>query len=679
MASGRRSLSRRFLPPDPRAAEPYRLTPRLALRIGILGMLTLGVFGVLFLRLWSLQVLHGTQYLSAAQNNQRREVRVQAPRGPILDRYGRVLVSNIAGTAIHIWPSDLPKNKRVRLYELRRLSQLVHVPAAQIGAAVRRARSDPLTPVTVKESVSEAQIGYLKERAADFPGVQIGQSYPRFYPYGDLAAHVLGYVGEISPGRLDDLRDQGYRSGDEIGQIGVEASYDRFLRGTPGLDRFRIDSLGRPFGGVEPMVPPHAGNALRLTIDLQLQRAAEDALQYGIRAAKASACYGCWAANGGAIVALDPRDGSVRAMASYPTYKPSLYVGRVRTRALDLAGLTGKTAKRLNFPALDRTINATYPPGSTFKPVTALAAMEEHLVEPYSTLDCTGSYSVQGENGVTYTFNNWDPYANSQMTMPTALAASCDTYFYQLGYRFYGLPAERGPTLQNWAGRFGYGGPTGIDVGSEQRGLLPTPAWRRETFTRKSDKCCWEVDRLWKPGDSIQLAIGQKDLLVTPMQMARFYALIANGGRLVTPHVLMDVEQPSSNHRPGRALPTPPVPSPLATNVDPNALDVVRQGLLEATHSSVGTSAAIFGSFPVAIAGKTGTAEKTIDPGDGYPRNFDQSWWCGYGPAEDAKLVVCALIENGGHGGTAAAPAALQVFQQFFHTQSIATGPVHSD
>jgi penicillin-binding protein 2 len=276
-------------------------------------------------------------------------------------------------------------------------------------------------------------------------------------------------------------------------------------------------------------------------------------------------------------------------------------------------------------------------------------------------------------------FKNWDPYVNEAMTLPTALAQSCDTYFYQVGYRFYGMPADRGPRLQAWAHRFGFGQRTGIDLPAETAGLLPTPDWRKKTYTRKTDPRHWQIDRLWKSGDSIQLAIGQKDLLVTPMQMARFYALIANGGKLVTPHLLLDVEQPSSNGRRGRALPTPPSPAPEQTNVDAQALNVVRQGLYEATHYTFGTSSAIFGSFPVSISGKTGTAEKTIDPGDGYQRTFNQSWWCGYGPSDSPELVVCALIENGGHGGDAAAPAALKVFESFFHKQAIQTGPIYSD
>jgi penicillin-binding protein 2 len=663
----KRVISRRFLPPDPRVEEPYRLTPKLAVRIGILGMVAVAVFAVLFLRLWSLQVLNGEQLLRAAQNNQRRDMRIAAPRGPILDRNGKPLVTNVPGLAVHVWTVDLPDDRDVRLREIRALARVLRLPAWQIGRAIRRHRADPLTPVKIKEGITREQALYLEERKTDFPGVQVGRTYLRHYPERELAAHVLGYVREISPDQLKAVREQGYRPGDAIGQSGIEAYYDRYLRGTAGLSERRVDSLGRVLGPLTPKVPPHPGNAVRLTIDLELQRAAEEAVRYGIERARNSGCYGCWNANGGAIVALDPRDGSVRALASYPTFRPSLYVGRVRQRALDTAGLTTRTAQAMNFPALNRAIDASYPPGSTFKPLTAIAAMQEHILEPFESIPCTGQYEKHGQ-----VFKNWDPFVSEAMTLPTALAKSCDTYFYQVGYRFYGMPNERGPRLQAWASRFGFGMKTGIDLGPEQTGLLPTPNWRRETYKT-------EIDKLWKPGDSIQLAIGQKDLLVTPMQMARFYAALANGGRLVTPHLLLSVEQPMSNGRRGMPLPTPPPRAPEPTNVDAQALAVVRDGLYQATHYSFGTSAAIFGGFPVPISGKTGTAEKELDPGDGYRRLFDQAWWCGYGPSDSAELVVCAFIENGGHGGDAAAPAALKVFEQFFGEEAVLQGPIHSD
>ncbi len=660
----------RFLPPSPNVEEPFRVTPKLALRVAILGMLALGVFAILFLRLWALEVLSGSQYLRTAQNNQLRTVRVQAPRGPILDRYGRTLVTNKAGTEIQIWPADLPKQGRYRL--LHKLARIVPFPVTQVAAEIDKRSLDPLTPVIVKQGVTEDQVAYLYEHQDDFPGVQIGQTYLRQYPYGSLAAQLLGYTGEISADQLKTDAKDGYLPGDTIGQAGVEASYDALLRGIAGQAKLRVDSLGRPRSDLTLTQPPRAGNVLRLTIDAKLQSAAEQAIVYGIHTS------GQWAADGGAIVAMDPRDGSILAMASYPTYNPSVYVGRVNEKALDYAGLTGKTAEAKNFPSLNRAVAGGYPPGSVFKPVTALAAMQERLLSPYSSLPCTASYKSHGQ-----VFHNWDPYANSEMTLPTALAASCDTYFYRLGEAFYSLPPERGHPLQLWASRFGFGQTTGVDVGPETAGLLPTPEWRQQTFTKKTDPCCWQIDRLWKPGDSIQLAIGQKDLLVTPLQMARFYSLIANGGRLVTPHVLMDIEQGGSTGGPGRVLRSyTGVSQP--SGVDPAALAVVKDGLFEATHANIGTSAAIFGAFPVRIAGKTGTAEKVVHIGS-YTGLKNQSWWCGYGSADGAKvngkppLVVCALIENGGHGGTAAAPAALRVFEQYFGVKPPKLGVIKSD
>jgi penicillin-binding protein 2 len=258
------------------------------------------------------------------------------------------------------------------------------------------------------------------------------------------------------------------------------------------------------------------------------------------------------------------------------------------------------------------------------------------------------------------------------MTLPTALAASCDTWFYQLGYDFYKEPPSAGHPLQAWARRLGIGEKTGVDVGPESAGLLPTPEWRDRTFTAKTDPGNWQVDRLWKPGDSIQLAIGQKDLLVTPLQMARFYAILANGGKLVRPHLVEDAEEGGGGRSPARVTHRFVAPAPQPLGIDPTALAVVQDGLYQATHSSQGTSTNVFGNFPIPIAGKTGTAQK--DPST---KQKDQSWWCGYGPvasSEPPQLVVCALIENGGFGADAAAPAALKVFEQYFHTNVGSSG-----
>jgi len=653
--------------------EPYRLTPKLARRVGLLGAIVFVVFAALLLRLWALQVLSGPHYVARTQANQFRTVRVQAPRGPILDRNGKVLVSNAAATAIELWSSDLPKAYKDRYDELRSLSKVTRVPLYEIAAKIRRRREsgDRLTPITILDEAPRAMLTYLYERAPQFPGVVMERTYVRHYPYHRLAAQVLGYVGEISQSELRTRASDGYAPGDEIGQAGIESAYDGYLRGVPGHARIRVDSLGRPRSARTLVTPAQPGHALRLTLDLGLQKAAENALRYGISLAQAD---GEWAAGGGAIVAMNPEDGSILALASAPTYEPSVFTGHVTRAELDAQGLTSTTALDKNYPSLDRALTGTYPPGSVFKPVTAIAAMQEHLLSPYSYEPCTGVYYAP-EDKSHQAFHNWDPYVDQAMDLPTALAYSCDTYFYGLGNAFYELPADRGQPLQKWARAFGFGKSTGVDVGPESTGLVPTIGWRHRTFTAATDRCCWQVDRLWKPGNSIQLAIGQGDLLVTPLQMTRFYAALANGGKLVTPHLLMDVENPNQT-----IVPTPTPPAPLQVpGLDPQTLRIVQQGLFEGTHESYGTSYGVFGTFPIPIAGKTGTAEKVVSL-PGYIGKQDQSWWCGYGPVSPKpELVVCAVIENGGHGGTAAAPAAERVFAKFFHVQVKQLGAIHSD
>jgi penicillin-binding protein 2 len=656
----RRAASGRFLPPDPRVREPHRLTPQLALRVAILGVVALVAFTILFFRLWSLQVLSGDEHLNAAQNNQLRLVRVEAPRGPILDRRGRVVVSNVPGTAVQLWVGAMPKEGRYEL--VQRLAHVLDVSPKALAREVDDGRLDPLTPITVKTSVGEEQVNYLYEHQAEFPGVEIVQIYLRDYAYAALAAQLLGSTGEISPEELKRLRRKGYRAGDRIGKSGIEAAYDYSLRGRAGLAQMRVDSLGRQQSPIELRQEARPGYALRLTLDVRLQRAAEEALQYGIDLAHQNEH---WAANGGAIVALDPRDGAVLAMASAPTYKPSVYVGRVDPKKL--RALYDESA---NNPLFNRAIAGRYPPGSTWKPVTALAGMQEHVFSPYESLQCTpfATYGLDRQK-----FRNWNPYVNRPMTLPEALAESCDTYFYEIGNRFYEGGSESRVRMQQWARRFGFGGPTGLDIGGEADGLLPTPEWRRKTF--ESD---W--DRAWNPGDSIQLAIGQKDLLVTPLQMAAFYAMLANGGNVVTPYLASNVEQPGGKGSPRVVLRRFAPPPPKSAGVDPEALAAIRDGLFRATHSVSGTSSAVFSNFSVPISGKTGTAEKVV-PLPGYPIDHleDQSWWCGWGPSDAARLVVCALIENGGHGSSAAAPAALRVFERYFSAEAPPSVVVDTD
>jgi penicillin-binding protein 2 len=610
----------------------------LALRIALLGIFAVTLFCVLFFRLWALQVISGQKYLDEARDNQVRTFRAPAQRGSILDRNGQVLVSNVPGTAVQLWPAALEGlSPERRNAVLRRVARVLGVPYRRITHELEDRRTDQLTPITLKTAVPNMTVNFLLEHQNDFPGVQINQVSLRHYNEGAIAPQVLGYVGEISQEQLDARKKEGYGLGDRIGQAGVEAAYDPYLRGLPGVGRVYVDAMGRVKSAREYEQLPEPGDNVRLTIDANLQRTAEEALAYGIRVAHED---GRWAADGGALVAMDPNTGEILALASNPSFDPSVYVGRVQQR--DLKRLRDPKA---NHPTLNRALAGVYPAGSTWKPMTALAALEAGLLAPDEVIQCTGKEVVDGQ----------DPFANEPMTLTTALAASCDTYFYQVGLRFY----ERNDSpLQKWARTMGFGGRTGIDVGPEEKGLVPTPAWRRRYFKT-------EIDKIWTSGDSVQLAIGQGDLLVTPLQMTRFYAMLANGGKLVEPHVVKSVEEPGNQGQPPVVLrPYAPKP-PKNLNVDPGALRIVQEGLFDATHASYGTSSGIFGSFPVAIAGKTGTAEKFVRL-PGYQGLQDQAWWCGYGPYAKPKLVVCALIENGGHGGVTAAPAALKVFEKYF-------------
>jgi penicillin-binding protein 2 len=656
---------------EQRSVESYRLTPKLARRVALLSGLVVIGFAALFMRLWALQVLAGSHYAAQAQANQVRTVRVPAPRGPIVDRGGNILVTNRPVTSVELSPAGMPKTYARRAAEVRAIAHVAQVPVRHVTNLIleRRRAGDMLDPIVVRTEATGPMQAYLEERAAAFPGLTLARSYIRSYPYGSLAPQLLGYDGQISQGD-GRLGKDGYEPGDEIGQTGIERGLDMYLRGVPGLARVRVDSLGRPRSHRLLTTVPQPGQTVRLTIDSQLQIAAQNALQYGIQLARNS---GQWAADGGAIVALSPKDGSILALASSPSYDPSVWSGRVTHHALAAEGLIGKSALDKNYPSLDRALDAEYPPGSTFKPLTAIAALQEHLIKPYAFYPCTGTY-VAPEDTSHRVWHNWDRFVYQGMDLPTALAQSCDTYFYRAGNKFYLLPKDRGQPIQRWARRFGFGRTSGSDLTPQAPGVVPTIGWRHSMFTRRTDRTNWRIDRLWKPGDSLNLAIGQGNLLVTPLQMARFYAAIANGGKLVTPHVLMDVENPN-----GTIVPTtaPPAPRPVP-GLDPANLTVVQQGLLQATHDPYGTSYGVFGNFPQAIAGKTGTAQKTVHL-PGFTGERDQSWWCGYGPANDAKIVVCAVIENGGEGGAAAAPAAERVFAKYFNVQPTQLGYIHSD
>lgn len=614
--------------------------------------------GVILFRLWFLQILTGKQYVAEANDNRLRSVKIVAPRGPITDRNGTVVVQNRPSLAVGIRPMDVPVGQLDVV--VKRVAKVLHLKPEKVRARLRDTTGVSIKDldahkgaggydlVVIKQDVSLRSVAYILERKASFPGVEQRADYVRSYPAGQLAAQLLGHLGEIDRAQLKQRRYRGYAAGDVIGQGGVEGSYDRWLRGRDGVAKVEVDAMGRPksrapVGGGRLPVP---GDSLVLTLDSRIQKQAERAVAYGINLAHANHN---WSANGGAAVVMDVQTGGLLALASYPSFDPAVWND----------GLTDKEWKRLsdpkaNQPLLNKAYQGVYAPGSTFKVIDAVAALEEGVISPYTTFYCNGRFPPTGEIGKA-SWSCWAPGGHGSLDLPNAIAQSCDVYFYNVGYAFYN---RAGTELADWAGRLGLGKQTGLDVAGEAAGLIPTPKWREKYF---SDP----IDKLWKPGNSILMAIGQGDVAVTPLQMAVAYAAVANGGKVVRPHLGLKVVSPEGELV--RTLPANPV---RRVGISGGDLDAVRRGLRMA--ATIGTSGAVFGGYPVAVAGKTGTAEV-------YGKG-DYAWYASYAPADDPRYVVVVLIEQGGHGGTAAAPAARMIYDALFHKDTgLSTGAKVSD
>ena len=608
-------------------------------RVGGLGLIAMTLFAVLLLRLWSLQVIQGTRFAHAARAQSFRTVYLPLARGPILDRSRRLLVGTtgrlvITADAETLGTVDMRGRWRpspLGHARLRRLARLAHVPTWKLIAAVRRGvRRAPYTPAVVLPRPSRDLAFYVAERGSSFRGFQLAALPQRLYPNGSFGSEFLGLLGEVSPSQLHKPRYQGTRPGQIVGQSGVEAAYERLLDRGLARARVPVDVRGRSIGRIRFLPVRRRTRALQLTIDTRLQRAAEQAIRDGIAFAHRA---GHFDADAGAAVVMNAWDGSIYALASYPDFNEG--------KAAHDPGYVAALFHAHATPLLNRATQGLYPTGSTFKPIVAEAALASGLITRWSTIPCTGSLTVGN-----IVFHNVEPAINASMNLDQALEISCDTWFYRLGTMFYARQAATGALdMQRWARLLGLGHPTGIDLPGEYGGVVPTPAWLRETFREPAQ-------RVWYEGYSVNLSIGQGYLAVTPLQLAVAYAAIANGGKVVRPHVGRAVLA----HGRTRRLRFPPVRR--LHLVDPAA---IRQGLFDAAHASGGTSASVFGSFPVPVAGKTGTAQT--------PDGSDHSWYASWAPADRPGVVVVVLIEHGGFGVEAAAPAAREIYSSFFHVR----------
>ena len=615
------------------------MSPGLALRVAILGGIALVMFAIVFFRLWYLQVLSGDHYLAQADNNRVRSIKLPAPRGKIVDRNGHTLVDSRAANVVEVAPDQLPKTnaEKTRLYI--RLSRVLNMKRNDIRASVReQLRAVPFSSAIVKTDVSLPVVEYLSEHASSFPGVNVDKIWLRSYPYHQLAAHIFGTVGEVNSDQLKQRRYAGVAPGDRVGQSGLEYSYDRFLRGKNGARRIIVDAGGN-LRGRFGIVQPVPGHQLRLSLDLDVQRAGQQAIS----------------GDEGAFVVMDVHTGAIIALGSTPSFDPNVFSKGIK------ASVYKSLLNQPGNPLADRATQGLYPTGSTFKLITATAALEGGLITPDTVLYDPGSFKLGG-----VTFKNAEGAVHGALALRQALQVSDDVFFYKLGAE--AGSSGNGLLIQKWAARYGLGKPTGIDLPGENPGLIPSPAWRDALYKKHL------ADRPWYPGDNVNLAVGQGDVQVTPLQLATAYAALANGGKLLRPHLGERVEDQF-----GRVIQEFSPRVRRRMHIDPAYRQAIIDGLHAAATQPGGTSFSVMQGFPIPIAGKTGTAEKAVDPGDGIARNFSQSWWCGYGPYEDPKLVVCALIENGGHGGTAAAPAALKVFEEFFHQKAPVQAAIHSD
>ena len=614
------------------------------LRLSIVGIIVVSLFSALFARLWYLQVMDTGTFQALATQNQVRTVYEPAPRGRVLDRKGRPLVENRGYQAVTVTRREVQDKPAV----VTRLAALLALPRDELEKRIADLRYSPYKPVPVAENVPEDVVVYLREHSADFPGVAAAAVAERTYPHGGLAAHVLGYVGEINDRELAAREDKGYRLGDDIGKSGVEQAYEEDLRGTPGRTRLEVDAEGDVLLPPLSSRPPRQGNDVQLTIDLDVQALAEDSLLKGLEASRGSYDRNAgkgFAAPGGAAVVLDPRDGSVLAMASAPAFNPSDFVNGIRP---DIFAALQDPANR--FPLTNRAIQGQYAPGSTFKLITALAALRTGLVTPTTTFVDEGSYRLRSCRGQKCVFRNAGGRAYGRVNLSRALTVSSDAFFYDLGANFWFQGGANAQAIQTVARDMGMGARTGIPLSGEMKGRIPD-AESRKQLNRDYPKAF--PNGRWYAGDNVNLAIGQGDTAATPLQLASAYATFANGGTVFAPRVGAGVLEPS-----GRSVREVRPEAISKVAIDPAHRDSVLQGLKGAVADPEGTAAGAFAGFPLEsflVAGKTGTAEVL--------GKQDTALFVGFAPAHAPEYVVAVVMEEAGFGGSAAAPVARRILQ----------------
>jgi penicillin-binding protein 2 len=601
---------------DELRSVPRDVPPELSRRIGVAVAVVLVAFGAIAARLVSLQVVQGPEMRSLSEHNRVRLVRVPAARGVVYDRTGELLIDNRASFDVVFVPEDARDRPAVLRTLASHLEEREEAVVERLRAPSKR---PPYEGIVVRRDLEWPGVVALETHQLELPGVSLRVGPRRYYPYGPLAAHLLGYVGEVSETELSKTTDPSIQRGDLVGKVNLEKAWDAELRGQPGGQQVEVDALGRRVRVLEE-VSDVPGDTLVLTLDRDLQEEAERAL--GDRT--------------GAVVALDPRNGEVLALASRPAYDPNLFARGIQTG--EWRALVEDPLKPLN----DRAVQGQYPPGSTFKVVMAAAGLEEGAVGPR-----TGAYCRGGMPFGNHFFGCWRRGGHGRVGLHQAIVQSCDVFFYQLGQR---LGVD---TIAAWSRKFGLGLPTGIGLQNEKAGIIPDTQWKLHRFKRP-----------WLAGETMSVSIGQGYVTTTPLQMALVAATIANGGTVYRPHYVQRVVAPDGTLRQAVApeiIGDGPILSPETAKKLRTAMrDVVMTG------SGTGNKARI---RAVEVAGKTGTAQTVALRGSNRRarRSRDHAWFIAFAPVEAPTIALAVLIEHaGGGGGKFAAPIAKQILQHWF-------------
>jgi penicillin-binding protein 2 len=579
-------------------------------RIVTMSIVVMASLLVIVCQLWYLQVLEGGRFQEASDKNRIRIRPIAAPRGILFDRNGLPLVDNRPAFTLSLIPRELERDPDKRDATLGRLAALLQIPFQELQDAVAKVSPDSFLPVRIRRGLSIADMQKVEEWKLELPGVIVEVEPQRVYPTSRFAAHLLGYVREAND---DQLKHGRYRRGDMVGQTGLERLLDEFLRGKDGGERIEVDAMGRPVRLVQS-TEPHPGAQVVTTVNRRIQEVAEKLME----------------GKTGAVVVMDPRNGDVLAMVSTPAFEIDRFTGTIDRDAWL------RVMKDPDFPLLNRTIQSQYPPGSIFKMVLTAAGLQEGTLTPADRVHCQGEFPFGGR-----TFRDWKPEGHGTVDLMAAVAQSCDIFFYGAGLKV-GAPA-----IVKYGAAFGFGTATGLELGGERFGLLP-----QAKSTRRGKPPTWH------PGETVNMSIGQGQLLVTPMQVARFMSAIANGGVLWKPRIVQRIE------RPERGV----VWSDAGTvnghvELNPAVWAFLRQSMWAVVNTPNGTGAAA--RIPgLDIVGKTGTAQTIANSRS--DKGQDHAWFASFAPARDPEVVIVVLVERGGHGGSVAAPIARQIYNAIF-------------